>query len=119
MALPGYGSRDSDTAKKNYDAIEYGNRHGAISFGKINQKANTTNAVLLETPDAKHCMYMIEDGDEKGNSTFLTPAVVFLNIIDKIKINQYYLIVIILLKTPPSCTFNLKSRRLTKQVLVA
>ena len=56
MALPGYGSRDSDTAKKNYDAIEYGNRHGAISFGKINQKANTTNAVLLETPDAKHCM---------------------------------------------------------------
>ena len=74
MALPGYGSRDSDTAKKNYDAIEYGNRHGAISFGKINQKANTTNAVLLETPDAKHCMYMIEDGDEKGNSTFLTPA---------------------------------------------
>ena len=74
MALPGYGSRDSNTAKKNYDAIEYGNRHGAISFGKINQKGNTTNAVLLETPDAKHCMYMIEDGDEKGNSTFLTPA---------------------------------------------
>ena len=54
--------------------LNYGNRHGGISFGIVNQKANCTNSVLLETPDAKHCMYMIDDGDEKGNTTFLTPA---------------------------------------------
>ena len=74
MTLPGHGSRNSPTAKKNYDAIEYGCRHGGISFGIINQKADCTNSVLIETPDAKHCMYMIDDGDEKGNTTWLTPA---------------------------------------------
>ena len=74
MTLPGHGSRNSPTAKQNPDAIAYGNRHGGISFGLVNQKANCTNSVLVETPDAKHCMYMIDDGDEKGHTTFLTPT---------------------------------------------
>ena len=74
MTLPGHGSRNSPTAKQNHEAIELCNRFGGISFGIVNQKANCTNSVLIETPDAKHCMYMIDDGDEKGNTTFLTPA---------------------------------------------
>jgi len=74
MTLPGHGSRNSTTAKKNHDAIEYGCRHGGISFGIVNQKADCTNSVLIETPDAKHCMYMIDDGGEKGNTTWLTPG---------------------------------------------
>ena len=74
MTLPGHGSRNSPTAKQNHEAIELCNRFGGISFGIVNQKANCTNSVLIETPDAKHCAYMVDDGDEKGFTTFLTPA---------------------------------------------
>ena len=74
MTLPGHGSRNSPTAKQNHEAIELCNRFGGISFGIVNQKANCTNSVLIETPDAKHCAYMVDDGDEKGYTTFLTPA---------------------------------------------
>ena len=74
MTLPGHGSRNSPTAKQNHEAIELCNRFGGISFGIVNQKADCTNSVLIETPDAKHCAYMVDDGDEKGYTTFLTPA---------------------------------------------
>ena len=74
MTLPGHGSRNSPTAKQNHEAIELCNRFGGISFGIVNQKADCTNSVLIETPDAKHCAYMVDDGDQKGNTTFLTPA---------------------------------------------
>ena len=74
MTLPGHGSRNSPTAKQNHEAIELCNRFGGISFGIVNQKTNCTNSVLIETPDAKHCAYMVDDGDEKGYTTFLTPA---------------------------------------------
>ena len=40
--------------KFNYDAIQYGNRHGRIHFGKIHQPGDVTSAVMLETADGKH-----------------------------------------------------------------
>ena len=57
-------------AKKNYDAIEYGNRHGRIKFGHIHKEGDVTSAVLLEAADAEHSFCMDADGTREGWTSF-------------------------------------------------
>ena len=40
--------KGSDTAKCNYNAIQLGNDHGRIAFGKVHKKADVTSSVMLE-----------------------------------------------------------------------
>ena len=71
------GVLNSDTnqlAKKNYDAIEYGNRHGRIKFGHIHKEGDVTSAVLLEAADAEHSLCMDADGTRKGWTSSIQPG---------------------------------------------
>ena len=68
-------SNNRDEGKSNYDAICYGNRHGAISFGKIHKPGDVTSAVLIETADGKHSFFMDGDGQRKGWTTSTSPGV--------------------------------------------
>jgi len=74
--LPGGGTsaNPTDTAAQNYDAINYGNRHGRISFGQIHKAGDVTSAVMLQTSDAEHSFFMDEDGQRKGWTTSTSPA---------------------------------------------
>ena len=61
-------------AKKNYDAIEYGNRHGRIKYGHIHKEGDVTSAVLLEAADAEHSFCMDADGTRKGWTSSIQPG---------------------------------------------
>ena len=61
-------------AKKNYDAIEYGNRHGRIKFGHIHKEGDVTSAVLLEAADAEHSFCMDADGTREGWTSSIQPG---------------------------------------------
>ena len=60
------------TAKCNFNAIQYGNDHGRIAFGKVHKKADVTSSVMLEAKDGRHKFSMDHDGQRKGvdNSNF-------------------------------------------------
>jgi hypothetical protein len=68
-------ANNREQGKSNYDAITYGNRHGAISFGKIHKPGDVTSAVLIETADGKHSFFMDGDGQRKGWTTSTSPGV--------------------------------------------
>ena len=61
-------------AKKNYDAIEYGNRHGRIKYGHIHKEGDVTSAVLIEAADAEHSFCMDADGTRKGWTSSIQPG---------------------------------------------
>ena len=61
-------------AKKNYDAIEYGNRHGRLKFGHIHKEGDVTSAILLEAADAEHSFCMDADGTRKGWTSSIQPG---------------------------------------------
>ncbi len=67
-------SGTNQLAKKNYDAIEYGNRHGRIKFGHIHKEGDVTSAVLLEAADAEHSLCMDADGTRKGWTSSIQPG---------------------------------------------
>ena len=64
----------SETAKCNYTAIEYGNDHGSISFGKVHKKGDVTSSVMLQGKDGRHRFYMDHDGQRKGYTTMTAPG---------------------------------------------
>jgi|TARA_Y100000289_G_scaffold65945_1_gene80770 hypothetical protein len=64
----------SSTAKCNYNAIQYGNDHGRIAFGKVHKKADVTSSVMLEAKDGRHKFYMDHDGQRKGWTTLSSPG---------------------------------------------
>ena len=68
-------SLNRGNGKSNYDAITYGNRHGALSFGKIHRPGDVTCSVMLETTDGKHSLFMDEDGHRKGWTSIIQPGV--------------------------------------------
>lgn len=67
-------SSTNQLAKKNYDAIEYGNRHGRIKFGHIHKEGDVTSAVLLEASDAEHSFCMDADGTREGWTSSIQPG---------------------------------------------
>ena len=66
--------KGSETAKANYTAIEYGNDHGSISFGKVHKKGDVTSSVMLQGKDGRHRFYMDHDGQRKGYTTMTAPG---------------------------------------------
>ena len=68
------GVNATDTAKQNYTAIRYGNDHGSISFEHIHKQGDVTAAVMLQTSDANHAMFMDKDGQRKGWTTLTAPG---------------------------------------------
>ena len=64
----------SETAKRNYTAIEYGNDHGTISFGKVHKKGDVTSSVMLQAKDGRHRFYMDADGQRPGYTTLTSPG---------------------------------------------
>ena len=62
------------TLKKNYDAIEYGNRHGRLKYGHIHKEGDVTSAILLEAADAEHSFCMDADGTRKGWTSSIQPG---------------------------------------------
>ena len=66
--------KGSDTAKCNYNAIQLGNDHGRIAFGKVHKKADVTSSVMLEAKDGRHKFYMDHDGQRKGWTTLSSPG---------------------------------------------
>jgi hypothetical protein len=64
----------SDTSKKNYTAITYGNDHGGISFGSIHKQGDVTCDVMLQATDGRHQFSMDKDGPRKGWTTATAPG---------------------------------------------
>ncbi len=64
----------SETAKRNYTTIEYGNDHGTISFGKVHKKGDVTSSVMLQGKDGRHRFYMDHDGQRPGYTTLTSPG---------------------------------------------
>jgi len=67
-------SGENSLAKKNYDAIEYGNRHGRLKFGHIHKEGDVTSAILLEASDAEHSFCMDADGVRDGWTSSIQPG---------------------------------------------
>ena len=68
-------ANNREQGKSNYDAITYGNRHGAISFGEIHKPGDVTSAFCVKTADGKHNFFMDADGPRKGWTTSTSPGV--------------------------------------------
>ena len=66
--------KGSETAKSNYTAIQYGNDHGSISFGKVHKKGDVTSSVMLQGKDGRHRFYMDHDGQRPGYTTLTSPG---------------------------------------------
>lgn len=64
----------TDTSKKNYTAISYGNDHGNISFGHIHKQGDVTADVILQGSDGRHQISMDKDGQRKGWTTMTAPG---------------------------------------------
>ena len=65
----------TDTAKKNYTMIRYGNDKGQISFGDIHKKGDVTSGVMLKNvQDGRHNFSMDIDGQREGWTTSTSPG---------------------------------------------
>jgi hypothetical protein len=67
-------SPETNTSKKNYTAIRYGNDHGSISFGHIHKDASVTSDILLQGSDGRHGITLDKDGPRKGWTTLTSPG---------------------------------------------
>jgi hypothetical protein len=74
LPITGSKSNPTDTAKKNYTAITYGNDHGSVSFGHIHKQGDVTAAVILQTSDGEHQFSLDKDGPRKGWTTSTGPG---------------------------------------------
>jgi hypothetical protein len=67
--------------KKNIDAIDYGNKDGQISFGRLHlandggTESDVTSDVMLQGSDSRHYMTMDKDGKRKGWTLNRCPGV--------------------------------------------
>ena len=64
----------SSTAKRDYTAIDYGNDHGSVAFGKVHKKGDVTSSVFLQAKDGRHRFYMDADGQRPGYTTLTSPG---------------------------------------------
>ena len=62
------------TAKKNYDAIRYGNKDGEIRFGQIAKQGDVISDVLLQGSEGTHVFALDKDGPRKGWTTSISPG---------------------------------------------
>ena len=67
-------SNPTETAKKNYTAVKYGNDKGTLRFGHIHKKGDVTAGVMLDTPDGRHQFSLDIDGQRKGWTTSTSPG---------------------------------------------
>jgi hypothetical protein len=74
LPIDGPRPNPTDTAKKNYTAVRYGNDHGSVSFGHIHKQGDVTAAVILQTPDGEHQFSLDKDGPRKGWTTSTGPG---------------------------------------------
>jgi len=74
LPIDGPRPNPTDTAKKNYTAVRYGNDHGSISFGHIHKQGDVTAAVILQSPDGEHQFSLDRDGPRKGWTTSTNPG---------------------------------------------
>jgi len=72
-ASPAVGG-GSATAKQNFTAIRYGNDHGSISMGSIDEKGAVTSSVKLQAADGRHQLNMEKDGQRKGWTSISSPG---------------------------------------------
>ena len=63
----------SNHVEQNDTYIRYGNNHGSISCGSIDESAKTTSGVLLQSSDGRHYFTLDRSGERKGFSTLSTP----------------------------------------------
>ena len=64
------------TSKANYTAINYGNDHGQLSFGKIHKDGGTTSGVMLQAKEGRHQFSMDNDGQRPGWTSLTSPGAV-------------------------------------------
>jgi len=62
------------TAKKNYDAIRYGNKDGEIRMGQIAKQGDVISDVLLQGSEGTHVFALDKDGPRKGWTTSISPG---------------------------------------------
>ena len=70
----GQSPNPTETAKKNYTAVKYGNDKGTLRFGHIHKKGDVTAGVMLDTPDGRHQLSLDIDGQRKGWTTSTSPG---------------------------------------------
>ena len=64
----------TDTAKQNYTEVGWSNDKGSIRLGHIHKNAESTAAVILQSPDAEHSFFLDMDGPRKGWTTSTSPG---------------------------------------------
>ena len=64
----------TDTSKQNYTEVGWSNDKGSVRLGHIHKQGDVTASVLLQTPDAEHCMFLDMDGPRKGWTTSVVPG---------------------------------------------
>tara|TARA_A200000113_G_scaffold226004_1_gene249397 strand:+ start:15404 stop:16030 length:627 start_codon:yes stop_codon:yes gene_type:complete len=63
-------------SKGNFTAIQYGNDHGQLLFGKVHKDGGTTSGVMLQSKDGRHQFSMDEDGDRPGCTSLTSPGAI-------------------------------------------
>lgn len=64
---------NSQHCEQNDTYIRYGNDHGSISCGSIDESALTTSGVLLQSSDGRHFLTLDRSGQRKGFTTLSSP----------------------------------------------
>ena len=67
--VPGSTPGPNDTSKINYTETGYGNDHGSLLFGHIDDTASVTAGVQLQAKDGRHQLTLDNDGVRKGCTT--------------------------------------------------
>jgi hypothetical protein len=78
----------TDTSKKNYTVISYGNDHGSISFGHIHKQGDVTADMIIQGSDGRHQISMDKDGQRKGWTTATAPGAFQIECGDEIRADQ-------------------------------
>ena len=67
-------SSTSRNAESNTNGIRYGNSHGSISFGHIDEYGIVTSSFLAQGSDARQSICLDETGKRKGWATITAPG---------------------------------------------
>ena len=72
--VPGSTPGPNDTSKINYTETGYGNDHGSLLFGHIDDTASVTAGVQLQAKDGRHQFTLDNDGVRRGCTTSTSPG---------------------------------------------
>ena len=67
-------TRNSNTAKSNFNTISYGQKDASISFGHIHKPGDVISDIFLQGEDGRHHFSMDKDGQRKGWTTSSSPG---------------------------------------------